>query len=144
MPTEQNIQKLLPHEPPMVLLDSITAYDQAHISCTAISHLAADNPLRVAGRLCVYAGIEYAAQAMAAHTRLLSAESPAAQPRRGMLAVASKLKAHAGLLDDTSGPLTVESDILAQTTDSTLCRFSVSDNAKVLLQGQLTATLTDA
>jgi predicted hotdog family 3-hydroxylacyl-ACP dehydratase len=128
----------------MVLLDSITAYDQAHITCTAVSHLAHDNPLRVSGRLSVYAGIEYAAQAMAAHTRLLSAESPATAPRRGVLAVASKVKAYTHWLDDVAGPLTIKSAIVAQTSDSSLCRFSVSRNTQVLLQGQLTVTLTDA
>lgn len=133
------IEQLLPHAPPMVLLDSIIEHSDEHIICQADSHLEADNPLRCDGQLSIYAGIEYAAQAMAVHTRLQAQTGGA--PRKGIIAVASKLKAHAMWLDDTEQPLSVRADIIAQTSDSTLCAFVISADNRLLLQGQLTAML---
>ena len=63
----------LPHQGSMCLLDAATAWDAQHIRCTASSHRHADNPLRAHDRLGTACGIEYAAQAMAAHGALLAA-----------------------------------------------------------------------
>lgn len=136
------IEQLLPHAPPMVLLDSITEHSDTHITCQSQSHLAADNPLRCQGMLSVYAGIEYAAQAMAIHARLSRPNTGSSAPRKGVVAVASRLEASTEYLDDCRQPLIIRADIIAQTDDSTLCSFQITAGEQVLLQGQLTALMT--
>ena len=139
---------LLPHAHPMVLLDSIVRWNSDAIVCSSRSHLAADNPLRVGGHLSVFAGVEYAAQAMAAHSRLLADDD--APPRKGFLAVASKVTALAQSrdqnltqsLDQWPQTLTIEAWVMAQTRDSSMYQFRLSVEDKPLLEGQLTAVLS--
>lgn len=138
----QTIETLIPHAGPMVLVDSITHWDPQHIRCEAHSHLNADNPMRQGGELSVFAGVEYAAQAMAAHARLV-AEKPASEaaPRRGFIAVASRLKASVSKLDEIAAPLLIEARVVAQTSDSSLYEFTLYAGDTELLSGQLTAVL---
>ncbi|MDQ2076992.1 hypothetical protein [Marinimicrobium sp. ABcell2] len=142
MTTALKPASLLPHTGAMVLLDRIDRWDDETIVCTSHSHLAADNPLRDDGRLSVYAGVEYAAQAMAAHTRLLISDS--APPRKGFLAVASKVTAHAATLDEHTQELTIEAQTIAQNRDSSMYQFRLSAQGQLILEGQLTAVLSDA
>ncbi|SDU23327.1 hypothetical protein [Halopseudomonas salegens] len=138
------IADLLPHSAPMVLLDSITQWDEQNIRCQAHSHLQPDNPLRDAGVLSVFAGVEYAAQAMAAHARLLSPAAAGGPPRKGFLAVASKLNASVDVLDSLSAPMHIEANMLAHNADSSLYAFSLTADGQTLLTGQLTAvTVSD-
>lgn len=132
---------LLPHSAPMILLDSVMHWDEHNICCLAQSHLQPDNPLREAGILSVFAGIEYAAQAMAAHARLLAGKSADITPDKGFLAVASKLSASADTLDCNMAPLQVNAQRLAYNADSSLYGFSLTAGDKILLAGQLTAVL---
>jgi predicted hotdog family 3-hydroxylacyl-ACP dehydratase len=126
----------------MVLLDAIERWDSEAIVCTSRSHLAPNNPLRDDGRLSVYAGVEYAAQAMAAHTRLLTDSS--APPRKGFLAVASKVAAQADALDEYAETLTIEARVIAQNRDSSMYQFHISAQGKPILEGQLTAVLSNS
>jgi len=135
---------LLPHAHPMVLLDTIVRWDSDAIVCSSRSHLAADNPLREVGHLSVFAGVEYAAQAMAAHNRLLADDD--APPRKGFLAVASKVTALAQNLDQSLDQwpqtLTIEAWVMAQTRDSSMYQFRLSAQETPVLEGQLTAVLS--
>lgn len=140
--------ELLPHAAPMVLIDTITQWDDNQLCCRANSHLAVSNPLRQAGILSAYAGVEYAAQAMAAHARLTAlAKLPTVashsnnQARKGFLAVASKLKASVANLDDNAGELIITVVLMAGNDDSSLYSFSISADAQILLAGQLMAVL---
>lgn len=126
---------LLPHAAPMVLIDSVTTWDATSVTCRADSHLRADNPLRIAGRLSIHAGIEYAAQAMAAHARLRAQSQEA--PRRGVVATASKVVAHAEVLDAIQAPLLINASRLADNGDSSLYEFRISAADQPLLDGQL-------
>lgn len=141
-----DIESLLPHAAPMVLLDAVESWDSQAIRCSAQSHLAADNPLRQGGILSVYAGIEYAAQAQAVHARLAAnvGESASAIPRKGFVAVASKLDARVLDLDEIAAPLQVELTQLAVNDQSSLYRFSLSAIGQLLLQGELLAVLVPA
>jgi predicted hotdog family 3-hydroxylacyl-ACP dehydratase len=131
---------LLPHAAPMVLIDAILHWDDNNISCTADSHLAADNPLRQSGVLSVYTGIEYAAQAMAAHAQLTSMAATSV-PRKGFLATASKLSAQVRNLDDVAEPLLVELQMIAVNSGSSLYSFVISAGGQILLDGQLMAVV---
>lgn len=126
----------------MVLIGAVRAWDDSKISCVANSHLAANNPLRVNGLLSVYTGVEYAAQAMAAHARLTA---PAAQettaPRKGFLAVASKLSASVQNLDTINAELQIDLEMIAANADSSMYSFVLSADQSVLLTGQLMAVM---
>ena len=138
------IADLLPHRAPMVLLDSITRWDGQSIHCQTRSHLLPDNPLRETGVLSVFAGVEYAGQAMAAHARLLQSEAADATPRKGFIAVASKLAPQVDTLDSITAPMHIEAHMLAHNNDSSLYAFSLSADGQTLLTGQLTAvTIND-
>lgn len=136
--------ELLPHRAPMVLIDRIEHWDPERIVCRADSHHAKDNPLRQEGHLSVHAGVEYAAQAMAAHARL-EREDEGGAPARGFLAVGSKIRAHAQYLDAAPGPLRIEASPLARNPGSSLYQFRIeSDDGQPLLEGRLTAIIEDA
>lgn len=137
-------QDLLPHAPPMVLIDAVVDYGTDYILCTALSHLQPQNPLRIEGALSIFTGIEYAAQAMAAHNRLLMNDNEQTSPRKGVIAVASKLVAQQPYLDTEQSALSIKVDVLAQTADSSLAQFTIHSNNKELLRGQLTAALQPA
>ena len=137
----ETIEALLPHSGPMVLVDSITHWDATHIRCRAQSHLRADNPLRQDGELSVFAGVEYAAQAMAVHARLTTSQPQDGAPRRGFVAVASRLVASVQQLDTETQPLDIEVAVIASSADSSLYQFTLHAGERQLLSGQLTAIL---
>lgn len=134
-----NPAELLPHAGAMVLIDTIVGWDDEHIICASDSHLDAANPLRDQGRLSIYAGVEYAAQAMAAHARLSARDG--APPQKGFLAVASKLEARVATLDETTQSLRIEARPLARNSGSSMYQFEISAQGETLLTGQLTAVL---
>ena len=78
------IQRHIPHQGSMCLLDAVEQWDANDIVCRAVSHCAPDNPLRHGGGLGICTGIEYAAQAMAVHGALLAGTDRA--PASGYLA----------------------------------------------------------
>lgn len=63
----ETLQQFLPHRGPMLLLDRVEGWNESAILCTASSHNAADNPLRVSGRVSTVHAMEYGAQAAAIH-----------------------------------------------------------------------------
>lgn len=137
------IAELIPHRAPMVLVDSITHWDSENIVCHSQSHLLGDNALRDNGVLSVFAGVEYAAQAMAAHARLISPPKTDRPPRKGFLAVASKLTAVVAELDAVAAPLEISAHMLAHNADSSLYEFTLHAAGTLLLSGQLTAVMAD-
>lgn len=130
-----DLAELLPHAEPMVLLDEIVKWNAQEIVCMARSHLNRDNPLRDSGRLSVFCGVEYAAQAMAAHSRLTATATGA--PPQGFIATASKLEAAVATLDHYSDALVVTAIQVAVNGDSSLYGFSVATESELLLTGQL-------
>lgn len=67
------VASLVPHAGPMCLIDQVLDWDEHRIRCEAtVSEV---HPLKVGARLPATALIEYAAQAMAAHGRLLALAS---------------------------------------------------------------------
>ncbi|HEY7885675.1 MAG TPA: hypothetical protein VIC08_12100 [Cellvibrionaceae bacterium] len=141
--TTPPIAELIPHRAPMVLVDSITHWDDKNIICHSESHLSSDNPLRDQGVLSVFAGVEYAAQAMAAHARLISPPKADGPPRKGFLAVASKLTATVAELDTVAAPLVINAHMLAHNADSSLYEFTLHAADTLVLSGQLTAVMTE-
>ncbi|MBK8638726.1 MAG: 3-hydroxylacyl-ACP dehydratase [Chromatiaceae bacterium] len=132
----------LPHQGSMCLLHHIDAWNARCIRCTAASHRAQDNPLRAHGRLGAACGIEYAAQAMAAHGALLAA--PNAPPRAGYLTSARGVELHVARLDDINADLIIEAECLSGDDSIILYGFSISAGERLLLTGRITVVLDAA
>jgi predicted hotdog family 3-hydroxylacyl-ACP dehydratase len=132
----------IPHQGSMCLLDGIVHWDAQHIRCMASSHRAADNPLRAHGRLGAACGIEYAAQAMAAHGGLLATTD--AQPRAGYLVSVRGVELHVARLDDIAADLQIEAERLSGDDNTILYGFSVADGERVLLHGRAIVVLDAA
>lgn len=102
------LDHLLPHAGAMRLLAEVLDWDEHTIRCRAVSHRAADHPLRLDGRLPAACGLEYGAQAMAIHGALMAAR--AEKPRVGLLVAAHELQWRVAALD------TIADDLIVQAT----------------------------
>ena len=129
----------LPHQGSMCLLDAVTDWDAQHIRCTASSHRHADNPLRAHDRLGAACGIEFAAQAMAAHGALLAAAGSA--PRAGYLASVRGVDLQVARLDDIAADLYVEAECLSGDGNTILYGFRISAAGRELLSGRAAVVL---
>jgi len=134
------IVRHIPHQGSMCLLDHVEAWDQQRIRCCAISHRAADNPLRAYGRLGAACGIEYAAQAMAVHGALLAPpDSP--RPQVGYLISVRGARLHVPRLDDIAADLRVEAICITHSENNILYHFSISAAGRPLLEGRAAVVL---
>ncbi len=126
----------------MCLLECVVFFDDTHIVCRANSHRLPDNPLRFHGRLSTQTGIEYAAQAVAAHGSLLFARQGAEpSPRQGMIAILSEVRWCTDRLDTVDEDLVIEAHKLADLPQGLNYRFTVSASQQVLLSGELIIAL---
>jgi predicted hotdog family 3-hydroxylacyl-ACP dehydratase len=134
------IERHIPHQGSMCLLDHVEAWDERGIRCRAVSHRATDNPLRAHGRLGAACGIEYAAQAMAVHGALLSPPgSPDASA--GYLVSARGVQLHVSRLDDIAADLLVEASCITRSENNILYQFSISAAGRPLLEGRAAVVL---
>ncbi|OZA29999.1 MAG: 3-hydroxylacyl-ACP dehydratase [Hydrogenophilales bacterium 17-61-9] len=129
----------LPHQGGMCLLDGVASWDEQRIRCTASSHRRADNPLRAHDRLGAACGIEYAAQAMAAHGALLAASD--SSPGAGYLASVRGVDLHVAQLDDIAIDLDIEAERLSGDDNTILYGFRVSAAGRELLSGRAAVVL---
>jgi predicted hotdog family 3-hydroxylacyl-ACP dehydratase len=148
MKTGSPIAKLLPQAGAMVLLDEVVSHDERRIVCRANSHRDPSNPLMHDGALPVWAGIEYAAQAMAAHFSLSA--DVRGETTIGLLGGLRDVVCEVSRLDDTASLLIVEAERLSHDAAGSIYGFRVSaeDDRRTLLQGRATVvqqrTLTPA
>jgi predicted hotdog family 3-hydroxylacyl-ACP dehydratase len=133
------ILELIPHQGTMSLLDEVTAWSDATITCRTWSHLSPDNPLRRRGALNVLCGIEYGLQAAALHGALL-----AGGPRRvGYLAALRSVEFLVERLDNPSfGALEVSARLELHDTGGLLYGFRLrSSEGTDLLTGRAAIVL---
>jgi predicted hotdog family 3-hydroxylacyl-ACP dehydratase len=141
------IERHIPHQGDMCLLDTVIAWDEHRIRCSSTSHRAIDNPLRAHGRLGIACGIEYASQAMAVHGALTRGATlggiapPGDQPTQGLLAGIRAVEFHALRLDDVLGELLCEAVRLAGDHRTALYEFELHAAAGRLLRGRATVLL---
>jgi predicted hotdog family 3-hydroxylacyl-ACP dehydratase len=128
----------LPHQGAMNLLDEVVAWDAATLHARARNHRAATHPLRRAGELPIVAGIEYGAQAAAAHGAL-AAQAPSGA---GMIAAVRSVVFHARRLDDVAGDLEVVAEQLGSGAGGVLYRFEVSCAGRALVAGRVSVAFT--
>lgn len=124
----------IPHQGNMCLLERVESWDEQRVRCIAVSHRAADNPLRARDRLAAACGIEYAAQAMAVHGALVAQQHE--RPRRGFLASVRSVKLHVARLDDVADDLVVDAERFSGDGNNVLYDFRVSVAGRLLLEGR--------
>lgn len=132
----------LPHAGRMCLLDRLDAWDAQSITCSALSHRDADNPLRSHGRLHAVCGVEYAAQAMALHGSLLA--GPDTPPAMGYLASVRDLKLDTEDLSRVPEELRIHAQRLSGDAGGFVYEFEIRAAARLLLTGRIAARLVDA
>ena len=148
------IERNIPHHGRMCLLDEVMEWDARHIRCRSGTHRLPDHPLRSQGRLGVACGIEYAAQAMAAHGALAggslahssggalagSRAKGAGRPRSevGFLAGLRDVRLHVLRLDDVQADLICDAMLVAGDHGSALYEFALRSEALRLLSGRAT------
>ena len=122
----------LPHQGAMNLLSAVLAWDEASITARATNHRDVANPLRRGSMLPIAAGIEYGAQAAAAHGALVG------QAGEGMIASVRGVRFHVDRLDDAGETLDVHAEQLGGGAGGVLYRFDVASDGRVLLEGRVT------
>ena len=123
----------LPHQGAMNLLDAIVEWDDSCVRAVARNHRLPDHPLRRSGELPSVCGIEYGAQAAAAHGALASRAPSAA----GMLASVRSIVMHVRRLDDVPGDLDVFAERLAGDDSGVLYRFEIASADRPLVEGRV-------
>lgn len=117
----------------MNLLDEIVSWNSSRLHAVANGHRSLEHPLRRDGELPITAGIEYAAQAAAAHGALVSGEAS----QGGMLASIRSMAFHARRLDDITSPLDIFVDQVAAHESGVIYRVAVRAEEAKLLEGQV-------
>jgi predicted hotdog family 3-hydroxylacyl-ACP dehydratase len=127
----------------MCLLDAILEFSQDRIACSARSHCHPMNPLRLAGRLGAIHLVEYAAQAIAAHGALSTAqESGAPDARPGMLAALRDVRFYIERLDTLDAPLSIDATRRLARYDGLVYDFTVRAAEQLLCEGRVVIALT--
>ena len=142
MTTKPGIAALVPHQGPMCLLDEVLHYDERNIACRATSHRSATNPLRCDGRLPALVGIEYAAQALAAHCALVGANGDA-RTSLGVLAGVRALALSVDRLDDIEEVLEVRAERLIADGPRLLYGFTIAAGHRELMNGRVAVVLRE-
>lgn len=121
----------------MVLLDRVESWNDSEILCITASHRDTANPFRSAGRLSVFCGVEYGAQAMALHGALISGD----QGRPGVLAGLRSVTCHVDWLDDIEEDVAVRAELKIGERTRFLYDFSLRCADSLLVQGQAAVVL---
>jgi len=133
------IARLIPHQGAMCMLDSVVACDAIRITCHSSRHIDMDNPLRTRDRLSSIHGIEFAAQAMAAHQKLTGKR--AAPVRYGLLISVRQCTFATDRLDRCSSPLTIDATRVAATDEALTYHFSIGAAEMTLVSGRASVLL---
>jgi predicted hotdog family 3-hydroxylacyl-ACP dehydratase len=122
----------------MVLLDEVVAHDDRTIRCLARSHRRDGHPLAFEGMLPAWAGVEYAAQAMAAHFSLTAGGAGAMT--MGLLGGLRDVACFVDRLDDIASPLFVDAERLSNDAAGSIYAFRITAgvDGRTLVQGRAT------
>lgn len=133
-----DVATLLPQAGAMVLIDAVVRHDERHIACRAHSHRDSANPLARDGALPIWAGIEYAAQAMAAHFALQAGVSGTATV--GLLGGLRDVVCAVERLDDIESPLLVTAERLSHDRAGSIYAFTLTAelSGRELMRGRAT------
>jgi predicted hotdog family 3-hydroxylacyl-ACP dehydratase len=129
----------IPHQGRMCLLEEIASWDETSIMCKANSHRLENNPLRSNGSLGIINGIEYAAQAMAAHGAILAGDHE--RPDAGFLASVRDVEWSRARLDDIKSYLVVSAERISGNEITVLYHFEVHGEGVLLMLGRASVIL---
>ncbi len=129
------IAALIPHQGAMCLLDRVVEWDKNRVVLATSTHRAADNPLRLDGRLRAVHLCEYGAQAMAVHGGL-SAQAEGKSARPGFLVSLRDVKLHVDYVDQLEGELLVSATRLLETAASWQYSFEVTHTGRTIATGR--------
>lgn len=127
-----DIERLIPHAGSMVLLDRVVLWDADSVTCETEAHSRLDNPLRRDGVLAAVTGVEFAAQAMAVHGRLVRG----GVVRQGRLASLRDVQLLVGRLDTVSDPIIVTAELLSDGDTACIYSFRLTAAARLLVSGR--------
>ncbi len=130
-----DICQLIPHAGSMCLLDSVQEWGPSNITCLSSTHHDLQNPLRRGGHLEAICGLEYAAQAMAVHVRLV-ASPHRSEPQIGYIGAVRDCRLHVACLDEVMSVLEVKAVKLFAQDQSVIYELKVSAEGSELLSGR--------
>ncbi len=133
------IAKLIPHAGAMCLLDSVESWDSASIRCLSWRHLAKDNPLRGPKGLGILSSVEFAAQAMAVHSRLSAGSDR--RPAAGYLVSLRDVKCRNLRLDNLGRELLIDANLLMGDEKQAVYTFAVGCAGAELISGRAAVIL---
>lgn len=137
------IALLIPHAGAMCLLDKVVSWDAGSIRCLTTRHRGNDNPLtRADGKIGAICAVEFAAQAMALHGRLVSDRNDA--PKPGFIASVRDVRLHTRFLDEISQDIVVDAALLMGDGRSATYSFTLSTAAGQLGSGRATVVFDAA
>lgn len=134
------IEAMIPHKGSMCLWDEVLEWDAQRIRLRALDHVNAGHPLRSRDRLGAVHLCEYGAQAMAVHGGLRARES-GGQARPGLLVALRGVQLHCVRIDDLTGSLECEAEVLVEAEGSQQYGFRISHAGKLLAEGRAAVML---
>ena len=129
------ILTLIPHQGAMCLLDRVVEWNKDRIVLATSTHRAADNPLRLDGRLRAVHLCEYGAQAMAVHGGL-SAQAEGKTARPGFLVSLRDVKLNVNYIDGLEGELLISAQRLLESAGSWQYSFDASHAGQPIAAGR--------
>ncbi len=123
----------------MCLLDTVEFWDIGRIVCRTAQHRSATNPLRRNGRLSSVNGVEFAAQAMAVHGRLLAPDGVA--PSVGLLVSLRDYVLHCLWIDDLHSLLEIEAKRTMGNENVSIYDFTLRADDSLLVEGRASVLL---
>jgi predicted hotdog family 3-hydroxylacyl-ACP dehydratase len=138
MPAE--IEKLIPHQGGMCLLDRVIEWDAQRVVLETGTHRSPSNPLRANGRLRAVHLCEYGAQAMAVHGALqASVSGQRAVP--GMLVSLRAVNLARDYVEELPHALRVEATCLQAGSGSLQYGFRITHDGEVVAEGRAAVML---
>jgi len=143
MMESSEIALLIPHAGSMRLLDRVESWDARSIRCLTTHHCSGNNPLRRAdGKIGAICAVEFAAQAMALHGRLLAGGSGAPTP--GFLASVRDVRLHTRFLNEIVNDIVIDAALVVGDSRSATYSFTLRAAEAELASGRATVVFDTA
>ena len=136
---QADIAKLIPHAGTMCLLQGIMECDAQRIRCISSSHRDSHNPLRADNELAALCGIEYAAQAMAAHGAWTG--QVGGKPRAGYLTSVRDVICRTMRLDTLQQDLIIDAEKIMGDETHVIYQFMLSAGPDQIMRGRASVVL---
>lgn len=140
---QEEIRRLIPHAGAMCLLERVEHWDESAITCTTVTHVRADHPLRRNGMLSAIHLVEYAAQACAIHGGLVARAAGETSAKPGMLTALRDCRIQVDRVDDIDERLTITARKLIASGSGSMYQFEVRAGERVLADGRV-SVMTEA